>query len=349
MRQGLAEFTSTNVHFTPHDCRWVPNSARFVVVGETAKSNGVLSVFQLNESGIETTSKIERVSGLKCCTFGSHTMPERFLVAATLRGELETWDLEQPVEPVNFTKAHDAAINSIDGAGGGPHGVGPLEIVTGDRHGVVKVWDFRQESPVAVFCPSVTPACECWSVVFGNSFDDTERCILAGYENGDVKVFDLRAGSVRFQTNLANGVCSVEFDRKDIPMNKFVATCLESQFVIFDARTQHPVEGFASKTHNTRSKTTLWGVRHLPQDRELMTALLGDGSVELYRYEYPARRETQHPDGSLRGVVGEINRISSTQLSTQPINSWDWHAERKGLAVCTSFDQCVRVVVAHYV
>lgn len=347
MRQAIVEFTNVNVDFTPHDCRWVPKSARFVVVGETAKSTGVLSVFQLNESGVETMNTIQRASGLKCCTFGSHTLPERFLVAATLRGELETWDLEQPLGPVNSTNAHETAINSIDGAGGGAHGIGPLEIVTGDRHGVVKVWDLRQEGPVAIFSPSRVPACECWSVAFGNSFDDTERCILAGYENGDLKLFDLRMGKVRFETNLANGVCSVEFDRKDIPMNKFIATCLESQFLIFDARTQHSIEGFASKTHNIRSKTTLWGVRHLPQDRELMMALLGDGSVEFYRYEYPTHRETLHPDGSLRGVVGEAKRIGSSLLSTQPINSWDWHAERKGLAVCTSFDQCVRVMVAH--
>jgi hypothetical protein len=40
--------------------------------------------------------------------------------------------------------------------------------------------------------------------------------------------------------NVKNGVCGVQFDRRDIPMNKFVVTCLESQFHVFDARTQHP-------------------------------------------------------------------------------------------------------------
>ena len=44
---------------------------------------------------------------------------------------------------------------------------------------------------------------------------------------------------MRWEINVKNGVVDVQFDRWDIPMNKFVATCLESQFHTFDARTQH--------------------------------------------------------------------------------------------------------------
>lgn len=38
----------------------------------------------------------------------------------------------------------------------------------------------------------------------------------------------------------------MEFDRKDINMNKLVATSLEGKFHVFDMRTQHPTKGFAS-------------------------------------------------------------------------------------------------------
>lgn len=31
----------------------------------------------------------------------------------------------------------------------------------------------------------------------GNSFNDDERCVLAGYDNGDVKLFDMRTNKVR--------------------------------------------------------------------------------------------------------------------------------------------------------
>lgn len=37
---------------------------------------------------------------------------------------------------------------------------------------------------------------DCWSVAFGNSYNDEERCVLAGYDNGDVKLFDLRMNKV---------------------------------------------------------------------------------------------------------------------------------------------------------
>jgi hypothetical protein len=39
----------------------------------------------------------------------------------------------------------------------------------------------------------------------GNSFDE-ERCVVAGYDNGDLKLFDLRTMSMRWETTLSNGV-----------------------------------------------------------------------------------------------------------------------------------------------
>lgn len=38
----------------------------------------------------------------------------------------------------------------------------------------------------------------------------------------------------------------MEFDRKDIDMNKLVATTLESKFHVYDMRTQNATTGFAS-------------------------------------------------------------------------------------------------------
>ena len=47
-------------------------------------------------------------------------------------------------------------------------------------------------------------------------------------------------------------VCYLEFDRKDIPMNKMVITSLESKFSVFDLRTQHPTKGFAMLTEKVQ-------------------------------------------------------------------------------------------------
>jgi hypothetical protein len=47
---------------------------------------------------------------------------------------------------------------------------------------------------------------DCWAVCFGNAFSSSERVVGAGYDNGDVKLFDLRSMSIRWETNIKNGV-----------------------------------------------------------------------------------------------------------------------------------------------
>lgn len=77
-------------------------------------------------------------------------------------------------------------------------------------------------------------------------------------------------------------VVGVQFDRKDIPMNKLVATTLESKIYCFDTRTQHPKKGFAQvmeKGHDS----TVWSVKHLPQNRELFMTTGGSGTLCLWK------------------------------------------------------------------
>lgn len=176
--------------------------------------------------------------------------------------------------------------------------------MTCGRDGRVCVWDTRQkDDPVACFEPATSDSTrDCWAVSFGNAYEENERCVLAGYDNGDVKLFDLRTGTVRYETTLQNGVCAVEFDRKDIPMNKFAATTLESRFHVFDARTQHATKGMASLSEKQAHGSTIWGVRHLPQNREVFMTLGGDGSLALYKYSYPEKRTAKEEDGSVSGV-----------------------------------------------
>lgn len=83
-------------------------------------------------------------------------------------------------------------------------------------------------------------------MVLGNCENHLERCIAAGYDNGDIKLFDLRKNELLMDENLKNGVCGLDFDRKDIKMNKLIATTLEGKIHVYDMRTNHPVIGFAS-------------------------------------------------------------------------------------------------------
>ena len=78
-------------------------------------------------------------------------------------------------------------------------GYGAPELVTGGRDGCVRVWDPRVGEPVVSLEPDEGQAVrDCWTVAFGNSFNDDERVVAAGYDNGDVKLFDLRTNSLRW-------------------------------------------------------------------------------------------------------------------------------------------------------
>lgn len=170
--------------------------------------------------------------------------------------------------------------------------------------------------------------------------------MLAGYDNGDVKMFDLRTNKLRWETNVKNGVCGVQFDRPDINMNKFVVSCLESQFHVFDARTQHPHEGFASLSKTTAKGSSLWKPAHLPQNREVFMITTGDGSAQLYKYRYPDQRKVKDGNGKAKGVIGSVDLLAEHNFTGQPVTCFDWNADKEGLFCCGALDQCVRVGIA---
>lgn len=50
-------------------------------------------------------------------------------------------------------------------------------------------------------------------------------------------------------------------------MNKLVACCMEGHVEVWDLRTQHPTQGFASATYTVQPSATLFAAAHMPQNR----------------------------------------------------------------------------------
>jgi WD40 repeat protein len=284
--------------------------------------------------------------GIKCSTFNASSIEDRHVAYGDYGGQLSVTSLENPTVPVFNVQAHSSIVNCIDGCGGQNVGFGAPEIVTGGRDGCVRVWDPRTPNPVLSLEPEEgQSARDCWAVSFGNSYNDDERCVCAGYDNGDVKLFDLRTNSIRYETNVKNGVTDVDFDRRDIEMNKLVVTTLESKFRLFDMRTQHAEDGFASLTERAH-KSTVWVAKHLPQNRDLFMTGGGNGGFNLYKYHYPTSRTAEHKkDKAPVGVTGSVELLNSRVISTQPIVSFDWSPDKEGLCVLSCLDQTLRVFI----
>ncbi|KAJ3193967.1 Calcineurin subunit B type 2 [Entophlyctis luteolus] len=127
-------------------------------------------------------------------------------------------------------------------------------------------------------------------------------------------------------------------------MNKLVVTGVESVFTVFDMRTRHPTHGYASVTTRNRDGTTVWAVKHLPQNRDVFVTSSGAGGLNLYN-NYPGNRVTQDPkDKQKMGVAGTVELLNNAiALAEQPISAFDWSPDKSGLCVFSAFDQQVRV------
>ena len=64
----------------------------------------------------------------------------------------------------------------------------------------------------------------------------------------------------------------------------------------------------------------------------------------LFYSNYPKLRTKEDKDGVDEGVIGNISLMQNVTLSSQPIAGFDWSPDKTGLAVCTSFDQTLRVL-----
>ena len=103
--------------------------------------------------------------------------------------------------------------------------------------------------------------------------------VCAGYDNGDLKMFDLRAMSVRWETQLDNGICGLAFDRKDIDMNKLLATCLEGRIHMWDLRTFHEKKGFTGLSQKVEKGHTIWVNKLLVFQMELVLFFINWKSI----------------------------------------------------------------------
>ena len=321
----IIEHISKPLNYTPFDVKWLPCSAKIVVTGQTPRAKGIIQIYQMNKGQLELVSEFQKEYGFKCSTFGAASLSSRDLAVGDFEGNLIIYDLVKGTPNYQIKKAHKSIINAMD-AIGGTGNIGPAEIITAGRDGSAKIWDPRTDKPVVLLEPASTEKIlpECWAVSFGNSYNNEERCVGIGYDNGDVKLYDLRMDQLKWETNLKNGIC------------------LESKIHLFDLRTLHPELGYAGLS-DVAHNSTIWGSKFLPQNRDIFISMGGNGAVNIYKYNYPTQRSVMDENNIPKGVVGNLSILNTKDITTQPIVGFDWHPDKLGLATLVALDQTVKV------
>ncbi|MES1911827.1 MAG: hypothetical protein MHM6MM_004199 [Cercozoa sp. M6MM] len=345
----FAEYHCQRVQYTTGDVQWVPGTASFLSAGTKPNDEGIVQIYQLRDSRCHLVSSHSVPNGITCSTFVRDT----HVALGDSDGFLSIFDVERFDQPLFRVRAHareggrKCRVGAIDCVGGTMEGVGALEIVTGGSDGCVRVWDPRTRSPVLCLEPEdAKQRRDCWTVAFGGATSASERVLAAGFDNGDVKLACLRTSKLVWHSNARNGVCKVQFDRKDTALNKLLVTTLESRIRVYDLRTLHQQEGFAYTLWKAHSGT-VWTAAHLPQNRDIFATCGGNGELTIYKYKYPRERVIKDKQtGEKRGVPGTLQPVAGkADVAQQPIRSFAWHRDKCGLAVVASFDQTLRVLI----
>ena len=318
-----------NLNYIPFDIHWLPYSTKLVSIGESFDSKGILQIYNLNLGKLSIESEYIQNYPSKCCTFGISSFSSRDLALGDFDGNLSVIDLERGEFNYEIKKAHKGIIQSIDGLGI-KNNQGPPEIVTGGKDGLVKLWDLRSDKPCILLEPKDIKKNfpECWTVRFCDC--GFNKKVGIGYDNGDIKIYDLRMDKIFFGENLKKGVCNIEFDKKNIPINKMIVTTLDSKFYLYDFTNYFQNQ----KKLYDKVNTTIWGAKFLPQKRDMFVSLGGDGNLNLYKYD---------KKDFLNNSNDKLNMLSSNYICSRPIIGFDWHLIKNGLACLVSLDNSIKI------
>lgn len=56
------------MNFTLYDCRWIPSSAKFVVLGNHPRGTGALQVWEVSHGDVSLVHEVESIGSLLLCS-----------------------------------------------------------------------------------------------------------------------------------------------------------------------------------------------------------------------------------------------------------------------------------------
>lgn len=85
----LIEHIHEPVNYTVYDTKWLPLSAKFVVLGSKANSHGIMDIYELNEDKVVKIKSVEKKVAFKCGTFGASSLRNRHMAIGDFEGRLQ--------------------------------------------------------------------------------------------------------------------------------------------------------------------------------------------------------------------------------------------------------------------
>lgn len=85
----MIEHLQQAVNYTVYDTKWIPCSAKFVVLGSKPNDQGILEIYELNECKVEKLKTIEKKSSFKCGTFGASSLRNRHMAIGDFKGRMQ--------------------------------------------------------------------------------------------------------------------------------------------------------------------------------------------------------------------------------------------------------------------
>ena len=126
-------------------------------------------------------------------------------------------------------------------------------------------------------------------------------------------------------------------------MRSVLATCLQGFLYLWDISSTGRMADSPQLSEKIKNNHTIWGGRYLHQNSDIFSTIDGSGSVKIWKYNF-SKELSQNNDCNKTNVTRSIEKLQESQLSEQPISSFDWSPDKLGLAVSTSFDQKVRIL-----
>lgn len=85
----LIEHLNASLNYTIYDCKWIPCSAKFIVLGSKPNYTGIVDIYELNENELTKVNSIEKRTAFKCATFGASPLHLRHLALGDFEGRLQ--------------------------------------------------------------------------------------------------------------------------------------------------------------------------------------------------------------------------------------------------------------------